>query len=145
MFVAGNVDIDSLHEYQNVVGFWVSEVWKGPVQGFVYVKTRVAEASCGYTFETGRQYLVYATEGAFGYSTSLCSGNRDISPGARYWEDPPVDLELLGQGRVPSSWVEPRSVTIQPIEMAVWGVALVIAGFILAAGSILGYKRFRKR
>ena len=145
MFVASDVEIDSVYQKQNLVGFWVSEVWKGHVPGFAYVMTNNSGAGCGSTFEEGREYLVYAWESSFGYSTGLCSGNKDISPGAWNWSDPSMDMELLGQGRIPSAWDEPPSNAVGPIEMAVRGALFAMAGFILAVGSILGYKRLRNR
>ena len=145
MFVTRGVDIDSVYQNQNLVGFWVSEVWKGPVRGFVYVRTSNSGAGCGSTFKTGREYLVYAWDSSFGYSTGLCSGTKDISPGSYDSAVPEVDLEFLGEGQVPPAWDETPSDTIRPIETAAWGIALVMAGFILAVGSILGHKRLRNR
>jgi hypothetical protein len=44
----------------NKVSFRVSEVWKGPEQDTLEVSTPRYEASCGYSFKEGQEYLVYA-------------------------------------------------------------------------------------
>src|ERR687893_1665026 len=38
----------------------VSEVWKGPEQGTLEVRTHSQGSACGYHFEEGKEYLVYA-------------------------------------------------------------------------------------
>lgn len=42
------------------VNFDVSRVWKGPGYETLTVETERSEASCGYDFDVGRRYLVYA-------------------------------------------------------------------------------------
>ena len=55
------------------VEFDVSHVWKGPQQETLTVKTVRSEASCGYEFQKGEWYIVYARNG----ETGLC--NRTMS------------------------------------------------------------------
>ncbi|MEU4692060.1 hypothetical protein [Actinoplanes sp. NPDC023714] len=65
------------------VRFAVENVVKGPNQDEVTLTTSDDEASCGYRFEEGGRYRVYAVDGV----TSLCSGNELLtaspSPSAR--------------------------------------------------------------
>ena len=42
------------------VSFRDSEVWKGPEQETLEVRTPSAGPSCGYPFKEGQEYLVYA-------------------------------------------------------------------------------------
>lgn len=50
------------------VEFAVSEVWKGPRQEFMTIRTVRSEVSCGFEFDEGLKYLVYARDG----QTGLC-------------------------------------------------------------------------
>ena len=70
------------------VSLRVSEVWKGPRRQTVVVDAAADSGSgCGYPFEEGREYLVYAT--GEDPSVSLCSETKPLS-GAD------ADLALLG-------------------------------------------------
>ena len=51
------------------VEFEVSHVWKGPQQETLTVSTVRSESSCGYEFQEGEWYIVYARNG----ETGLCS------------------------------------------------------------------------
>lgn len=55
------------------VTFDVSKSWKGPKNKNITVKTARSSASCGYNFEQGKEYLVYANESDEGLNVSLCS------------------------------------------------------------------------
>jgi hypothetical protein len=74
--------------------FRVSESWKGPWGGMLEVKTPVAGMSCGYPFEEGQEYLVYASEGRQGLEVFLCGETRPLSKAG-------ADLAVLGGGDKP--------------------------------------------
>jgi hypothetical protein len=59
------------------VRFDLETVFKGDLDGEAVVETPESSAACGYTFEEGETYLVYAFEvgEGEGWSTSLCSRN----------------------------------------------------------------------
>ena len=62
-------ELDKLNEpFDTVVAFDVRTVWKGPLYDKRYIKTTERD-SCGYHFERGEEYLVYASNGA----TGICS------------------------------------------------------------------------
>ena len=46
-------------------------VYKGA--GANFVRTAIFESSCGYTFQVGQSYLIWATENGGQLSTGLCS------------------------------------------------------------------------
>ena len=71
------------------VSFRVSEVWKGPEQDTLEVSTPRYEASCGYSFKEGQEYLVYA-EGKR-MEVSSCGGTTLLSEAS-------ADFEALGNG-----------------------------------------------
>lgn len=79
-------------EYQVMIEFDVSAVWKGPDHQTVYLMTSPSPGMCGYSFVMGREYLVYSTGGS---QVSMCSRTRPLS-GAEF------DLEELGADRSPS-------------------------------------------
>ena len=70
-----------------------SEVWKGPRQQTVTITTDAdSSMGCGYPFEEGREYLVYATGGE--PSVSLCSETKPLL-------EADADLKALGEGQKP--------------------------------------------
>jgi len=71
-----------------------SEVWKGSGLGTLEVRTPSQESACGYAFEEGREYLVYAY-GKRGLATDLCTETKPLSEAG-------ADLALLGDGERPT-------------------------------------------
>jgi len=73
----------------------VLRVWKGADSLKVNLRTAASSAACGYPFQIGAQYLVYAyqsqADGSFG--TGLCTRNSLLSAAEK-------DLTELGAGRV---------------------------------------------
>jgi MYXO-CTERM domain-containing protein len=76
----------------------VTRAWKGVEDEIVLVRTRADEAACGFNFQKGESYLVYASATDRGLDVSLCS--RTV-PMDRAGED----LNRLGVGVVP---VDPK-------------------------------------
>lgn len=65
------------------VTFSVTETFKGPTGARRVVTTEAFGVSCGYSFEKGRDYLVYAEGGdARGWSTDTCSRTRPVERAA---------------------------------------------------------------
>jgi hypothetical protein len=75
--------------------FEVSQVWKGKVEKQQVVLTSSSSASCGYSFEKGKEYLVYASTQGTQLETGLCSGTKPLA-NAR------PDLAVLGRGKAPT-------------------------------------------
>lgn len=55
--------------------FTVETVYKGEAPKNATVSTVAGGASCGYTFETGRRYTVFASRQDGRLETNLCRGN----------------------------------------------------------------------
>ena len=53
--------------------FEVSGVWKGPASKRIFVLTRMDSAACGFDFELGESYLVYAYGDATQFVTNICT------------------------------------------------------------------------
>ena len=61
------------------VSFAVKRFYRGKEQDQVSVLTGLGNGDCGYDFQTGARYLVYASNGPSGYwFTSICSGTSAI-------------------------------------------------------------------
>ncbi|MCA0754157.1 hypothetical protein KP806_03800 [Paenibacillus sp. N4] len=76
------------------VSFQVNEVWKGQVAPTITVITAGASDSCGFAFEEGERYLVYASERDGNLEAGLCGGTMHQSAAGE-------QLAVLGNGSVP--------------------------------------------
>ena len=74
--------------------FQVHESWKRRTDTVMVINSGFATTDCGYTFEEGQRYLVFARK-KFSFKTDLCAGNTLISDAEKY-------LAKLGQGQKPS-------------------------------------------
>ncbi len=73
---------DSYAVEDMVVTFAVSGVWKGPVLQEIDVVTAFTCCICGFPFELGDSYLVYATFEDDLYRVSLCSRTKRLDDAA---------------------------------------------------------------
>ncbi len=78
------------------VEFAVDEVWKGEPTANAEIRTHADEATCGYPFEEGVAYLVYAGRSEDALTTGLCSRTSPV-------EAADEDLEGLGAGTAPAA------------------------------------------
>jgi hypothetical protein len=76
------------------VTFQVYNVWKGSVSQTTTITTSRSSASCGYTFEKGREYFVYAHGSENDLFVSLCSRTQPLDSAEE-------DLVILGAGALP--------------------------------------------
>lgn len=78
------------------VRFSVTRRWKGVDTEEVVVRTARDSAACGFAFEVGQDYVVYASaeDEAGTLSTGLCDRTARVA-------DATEDLEALGTGEVP--------------------------------------------
>ena len=78
------------------VSFSVSEVWKGNLNPTLVVTTGPHSAACGYPFQMGQAYLVYAYGGKNGrLGANLCSRTTLLS-------NAEADLVELGDSALPT-------------------------------------------
>lgn len=77
-----------------IVTFAVDSAWKGVAEKTIKVGTASNDAMCGYSFEKGKSYLVYASvaPGAKKLQTNICSRTRSL-------DDAKEDLAALGEGK----------------------------------------------
>ena len=85
--------------------FEVSRVWKGSVtETFIMMTSSLGAGDCGFPFEAGREYLIYAYERE-GYdllAAWLCTRTQPLE-----WAE--EDLAFLGEGRLLGSPVPPET------------------------------------
>ena len=80
--------------YEVSVKFLVEKVWKGKVSRHVNIFTGRGGGDCGYHFEAGESYLVYAYGSTEGLSTNICQRTAPRAGSA--------DMKYLGKGKRPS-------------------------------------------
>ncbi|MDJ0706309.1 MAG: hypothetical protein QNJ46_23810 [Leptolyngbyaceae cyanobacterium MO_188.B28] len=79
------------------ISFNVTEVWKGDLTSTLVISTGPHSAACGYPFEIGQDYLVYAYgRDSTRLAASLCSRTAPLSNAAD-------DLVELGDGAPPNA------------------------------------------
>ena len=69
----------------------VSEVWKGPEQETLEVRTHSQGSACGYSFKEAQEHLVYAYGRKEPFKTDLCTETKPLSGAS-------PDFEALGNG-----------------------------------------------
>ena len=94
-------DPNATHDYSSTdpttVEFEVDTIWKGPYNETIYLTTARSEASCGFTFDEGEEYIVYSRDGSLlacaaglPYSRTLqpisTSWDRDARPNPALWD-----------------------------------------------------------
>jgi MYXO-CTERM domain-containing protein len=94
------IDVDTEHGASRVQ-LSVVQTWREAEHEHVTVVTASMESACGFSFEVGRSYLVYASsiEADGAYRVSLCSRTRPM-------ESADDDRALLGSGVVPVDIVD---------------------------------------
>jgi len=147
VFAGTTVGVDDPQEGKRIISsgaevtwtFTVDTVVKGEVGDTQEVRSAAMEVSCGYEFEEGERYLVFAHEGERDESklfTSICSNTRRIA----------ADLAVEGgQPRTDSSAVPPRppEAAGEPrFDLAVL-IGIPIAVALLGAGLFMWRRRPR--
>lgn len=109
IFVGEVHEIAPIAPHPDVLGyrvyFRVSAAWKGALAGGeIRVQTNENGGMCGYRFEKGERYLVYASlsRDRSELWTSICSRTRSVM-------DAKLDLDSLGAPVEPAEWRRPSS------------------------------------
>ena len=121
------------------VTFNVNQVWKGEIAEVTTLTTAGSSASCGFEFQPGQSYLVYADLVEGQLNASLCSRTAPVDLAGE-------DLQALGEGTAPlpgeatPTPYPPPEVTPEPsglsrlqwIGVAGAGAVVLGAGLLLA-------------
>ena len=108
-----------------------SEVWKGPEQKALKVRTPSQGMACGNHFEEGREYLVYAY-GKRDLATDICTETKPLSRAG-------ADLAALGDGERPTGdggVLSDTSGGVSGRAMA-WLAGLALAASVLAVSRLM--------
>jgi len=82
------------------VNFEVYEVWQGEMGPNVSFTTASDSAACGYPFEKGGEYLIYAGEYSGEFDVNLCSRTMLLA-------DADDDLAAFGEGYLMENYPDP--------------------------------------
>ncbi|MNZ94229.1 Tissue inhibitor of metalloproteinase [compost metagenome] len=113
--------------------FKVNEVWKGQVTSTIEVITPEYSDSCGYEFEVGERYLVYAQADGKALNVNLCNGTVIHAKAGE-------QLAALGSGSVPPQTVEAEESVLDKIP-----VIVLLLLFLISLMAVLIYFIRRKR
>lgn len=109
--------------------FGVTKTWKGVSESQVIITTGLGGGDCGYEFEQGKEYLVYANNSSmYGEKddlvTIICDRTNELITAQE-------DLALLGQGKIPTEQVNLKG-ELRGISLYVWGIAIAIVGIVVS-------------
>lgn len=94
---SGEVTRIDADQFGKTAVFHVETVWKGVSEDTVSISTAAHSAACGYEFEEGKSYIVFAYgESDSSLKTNLCSGTSSDESMLRH-------IEIFGAGYVPVS------------------------------------------
>ncbi|RJE86885.1 hypothetical protein D3P07_17030 [Paenibacillus sp. 1011MAR3C5] len=115
--------------------FEVHEIWKGKVSPTIAVTSAQSSASCGYEFQEGSRYVVYARNSGESLDVSLCSRTALHSAAGQ-------DLAELGIGSVPpQSQAGQHPGTASSLWWVLWvGIAVILVAAII----IIRHRRKRR-
>ncbi|HEY8559719.1 MAG TPA: hypothetical protein VIL74_04895 [Pyrinomonadaceae bacterium] len=82
------------------VKFKVYKFWKGAMKDEIIVTTAANSAMCGFNFETGRRYTVYANDAGNGLQTTICTRTAASDPDAKYLNKIKKPKEILRRTKV---------------------------------------------
>ena len=115
----------------------VSKVWKGQVTQTTMLTTPGSSASCGVTFEQGKEYVVYGRVNEGALSTNLCSRTRTVA-------DATEDSTALGTGQPPTANAQlPHQLPATGVggeatgqfPLVIFGLLMVAVGVVIIAMS----------
>lgn len=92
--------VGNMESWNLIVRFEVADLWKGNIGRNIEITTPTSSASCGYSFEEGKSYLVYAygevTDAPKAkLMTGLCTRTRRLSKAKE-------DIQFLGSPLEPA-------------------------------------------
>jgi hypothetical protein len=115
------------------VTFQVSRIWKGISEVKVSIYTGRDSAGCGYPFEEGDSYLIYAVESEGKLTTGLCSLTKELSLAEG-------DISVLGEGKMPSD-SNNKATKEQSIQSIYW---ILLSTVLVGSIGFTLYKVLRK-
>lgn len=103
----------------------VDQIWKGPSQSQIMLKTATDSAGCGMEFIEGENYLVYAYGEKNHLETGLCERTTFLS-------DATEDLNILGSGKEPEKQVNLKHQLLFHSNYILYFLGILLFGAVLA-------------
>jgi hypothetical protein len=117
--------------------FDVSRIWKGGTESQIIIHTGSGGGDCGFNFEKGKEYLVYAgTSTMYGGKELLVTIMCDRTVAL---DQAKADLAVLGAGKIPTEQVHLEG-ELSRVQPAIW---VAVVGFVVL-GMIIFLVRRRK-
>ncbi|SDX98390.1 hypothetical protein [Thermoactinomyces sp. DSM 45892] len=134
---------------QRIATLHVSKRWKGDLDPELIVYTALSEASCGFTFEMEKEYLVYAIKKNGHLTTTICSRTKLLSEAQadldalnkRMWmmdgveNKPSTDTPTNSTPDSKEAEVDSSSKEVGTSEWLLVGTALLLVTMTLIAGA----------
>ncbi|MBP1932757.1 hypothetical protein [Ammoniphilus resinae] len=112
---------------KKTVLFEVSTAWKGGASTQMLITTGLGGGDCGFDFEKGKEYLVYANEssmyGGKDLVTTICDRTTELVSAQE-------DLTILGEGKVPTEKVNLEG-KLGGLNPFVWILAIGVVGILV--------------
>lgn len=102
----------------------VDKVWKGPIGERVVVQTARDSASCGFNFELGNEYIIYAQGDKGVLATGLCDRTNLLAMASE-------DLSKLGEGQKPLKQSTDKDTAPPYLSMVKWLTGLLILALLI--------------
>lgn len=121
--------------------FEVEESWKGAEESQIIIKTGQGGGDCGYNFQKGVEYLVYANSSSmYGNEDELvsiiCSRTAELSKAQE-------DLSVFGEGDVTQKQVNLKG-ELDGVNLYVWILVVILLGT-LGFMIVIGRRRIVKK
>ncbi len=114
------------------VYFDVEKTWKGQNKAKTFVITGIGSGDCGFNFEVGKDYIVYASESnMYTNTTALTTTVCDLTSNLNEKNANPIHSKVIlppGEGKMP-----PKSAPLEEIGTyaGVWAIFSMFTGLIL--------------
>lgn len=137
----------------------VDAIQKGEASREIRVSSARGDATCGFEFEVGRRYQVFANSADGGFQTNLCSGTHQLAAGETPFapeqsrpppattpsEAPTIGPSTVTPSGTPTSSTAPSPLPPTRIQGVSTGTRIAIAGAIVAAVALVVLLWFRLR
>ncbi|MCF6136403.1 hypothetical protein [Pseudalkalibacillus berkeleyi] len=115
------------------VVFEVSKSWKGEIKEEITILTGTNSANCGFPFEEGEKYIVYAMKpnmygGNRHLTATLCSLTSNLNPDKEGLLKPHSNVIPSGDWKVPTQETEQNHTLLYT---SIWAAFTAISGLIL--------------
>lgn len=132
----GTVENISLDGRRRSIDFDVSESRKGSIAESVTVSTGWGDGDCGFDFEAGREYVVYAYEEGGQLGTGICSGTSLIAKS----QDGNSQVDIVANPEIPT-----EAFLVDGTDDPVTALIVIVAVSSFGAGALAAHLIGRRK